>query len=111
MWPYFRGTSCPLGPLYGMEVGNILYHNGTKMGVVVYLSAFSLRDSKNPQFASIDKASQFSLIVEAPENFGTDLTGHWEVGHDEAKRGVRILSYHYSAPRAIMTIELLTAGP
>jgi len=93
-----------------MEVGNILYRNGKKLGVVVYLSAFSLRDSKNPQFASIDKASQFSLIIEATENFGSDLKGDWAVGDDALKQNVRILSHHYSAQRAIMTVELIATS-
>ena len=92
-----------------MEVGNVLYRNGQKVGVIVYLSTFSLRDSKNPQFASADKASQFSLIVEVPENLGLDASGSWDVGNDTAKRNIRVLSYHYNAHRAIVTVELL--GP
>lgn len=91
-----------------MEVGNTLYRNGQKVGVVVYLSAFSLRDSKNPQFASIDKASQFSLIVEVPEGFGSDVSGGWSVGDENVQRSVKILSHHRSAQRAILTVELLS---
>ena len=91
-----------------MGVGKTLYKNGEKVGAVVYSSPFSLRDSKNPHFAASTKAAQLSLIVEAPSNFGTDLSAHaWQLGDDDVqKRSVKILGYHYTEGRAIMAVEL-----
>src|SRR4051812_1116651 len=95
----------------GMEVGKTLYRNGEKVGAVVYSSPFSLRDSKNPLFAGATKASQLSLIVEAPNNFGVNHTADaWELGDDDRqKRSVKILGYHYTEGRAILAVEL--TGP
>lgn len=96
-----------------MEVGKTLYRNGEKVGAVVYSSPFSLRDSKNPHFAAATSAAQLSLIVEAPTNFGINLSaGTWEIGDDERQRqSVKILGYHYSEGRAIMSVELLQSAP
>lgn len=92
-----------------MEVGKTLYLNGEKVGAVVYSSLFSLRDSKNPHFAAATKAPQLSLIVEAPSNFGINLSaGVWEIGDDNLPRhAIKVLSYHYTEGRAIMSVELI----
>jgi len=90
-----------------MEIGKTLYRNGEKVGTVVYLSPFSLRDSKNPHFAGPAKTNQFSLIVDAPVNFGVNLSNDtWDLGDDDHKLRVKILGYHYSIGRAIMAVEL-----
>lgn len=91
-----------------MGMGKTLYRNGEKVGGVVYLSPYSLRDSKNPHFSAATKAAQFSLIVEAPANFGTNiLVSTWELGDDNQRQGVKIIDCHYTEGRAIMVVELL----
>ena len=102
------GTNGTLHALKGMEIGKTLYRNGEKVGVVVYASPYSLRDSKNPHFAGSPKAAQFSVIVEAPVNFGINLSANaWDLGDDHQKHSVKILGYHYTEGRAIMSVELI----
>lgn len=93
-----------------MKIGGGFYRDGQRIGELVYVSAFAMRDSRNPQFLSADKATQFSVIVNVSLPKTSDFSAHgWEVGESSEKRPVRIITCHYDTHRTVMVVELLPA--
>jgi len=91
-----------------MKIGGGFYRNGERVGELVYVSAFAMRDSRNPQFLTADKATQFSIIVNVGLPRTVDLTAHhWEVGEEKSRRPVRIITCHYDDRRTMMVVEVL----
>ena len=93
-----------------MKIGGGFYRDGHRIGELVYVSAFAMRDSRNPQFLTADKATQFSIIVNVSLPKTSDFSAHeWAVGEPETKRPVRIITCHYDTHRTVMVVELLPA--
>jgi hypothetical protein len=93
-----------------MKRGGGFYRVGQRIGELVYVSAFAMRDSRNPQFLTADKATQFSIIVNVSLPKTSDFSAHgWEVGESNARRPVRIITCHYDTQRTVMVVELLSA--
>ena len=93
-----------------MKIGGGFYQNGERVGQLVYVSAFAMRDSRNPQFLTADKATQFSIIVNTGLSRTVDLTAHhWEVGEEKSRQPVRIITCHYDDQRTMMVVEVLPA--
>jgi hypothetical protein len=78
------------------------------MGEVVYVSAFAMRDSRNPHFLTTEKTSQFSIIVDVRLPQVPDGTAHtWEVGDEQTKRRVNVIVCHREERRTMMVVEVL----
>ena len=93
-----------------MKIGGGLYCDGQRIAELVYVSAFAMRDSRNPQFLTADKANQFSIIVNVSLPKTSDFSAHeWAVGESDTRRPVRIITCHYDTHRTVMVVELLSA--
>ena len=91
-----------------MKIGGGFYRDGTRLGEVVYVSAFAMRDSQNPQFLTTDKETQFSIIVDVRLPGAAGLTGHrWEVGDEHNKKRIQIKTSHHEDRRTVMVVEVL----
>ena len=108
-WDYSnKGTPVPLWTLYGMKIGGGFYRDGERLGKVVYVSAFAMRDSQNPQFLTTDKAMQFSIIIDVRLPGAAGLTAHtWEIGDEHNKRRVQIKISHHEERRTVMVVEVM----
>jgi hypothetical protein len=92
-----------------VKVGESLYCDGEKLGDLIYVSGFSMRDSKNPQFASADKSAQYSIILNRGISRVLDHDVHtWEIREEGAlTQRVKVLQCHYDEHRTIMTVEVI----
>ena len=76
-----------------MKIGGFVYRNGIRMGEIVYISAMASPDSQNPQFLTTDKATQYSIMINAPLPIDPDLNSNrWEVGDDHSKRRIYVVT-------------------
>ena len=93
-----------------MKVGESIYCDGVRLAEVIYVSGFSMRDSKNPRFASADKASQFSIILNRGIPRIDELDSHlWAVSDGNVTSAVKIIACHYDEVRTMMVVEVLPA--
>ncbi|MEO6995658.1 MAG: hypothetical protein ABI273_18780 [Lacunisphaera sp.] len=91
-----------------MKIGGGFYQNGKRIGDLVYVGAFAMRDSRHPQFLTADKATQFSVIVNTSLPRTSDFSSHeWAMGESNAIRPVRIITCHYDTHRTVLVVEVL----
>jgi hypothetical protein len=94
-----------------MKLGGGFYRDGQRIGELVYVSAYAMRDSRNPQFLTADKATQFSIIVNVSLPKTSDFSAHeWTVGDANTRKPVRIITCHYDDRRTVMVVEVLSAA-
>jgi hypothetical protein len=91
-----------------MKIGGGFYRDGERLGEVVYVSAFAMRDSQNPLFITTHKTMQFSIIIDVSLPGAAGLTTHiWEIGNANIKRRVQIKISHHEDRRTVMVVEVM----
>lgn len=96
-----------LSQIYQMKIGGNIYCDGARMGEIIFISAMAYPDSQNPLLLTTDKATQFSIIVDAVVSSSAEFDSHrWEVGNYQTKRRISVVACHCEDRRTKMVVDL-----